>query len=165
MFNDETKASMQPLEPAFENLLGTANLHEGVIIELGMEEILDREMFVALDSTEEGLAKSAREEFVVDPDISFAHKKELAKLKIAWNKAKLPADAKQKVDAVAKAHGEPITMLTCDWTLNQSKQKYGMHIHQARLPGQSYFETYEEKLADGLLYPETLAPVISLAER
>ena len=116
--------------------------------------------------TEESLAKSAKEAFGVDPDISFAHKKELAKLKKVWNHAKQQADAKQKVDAVAKAHGERIPTLTCDWTswMNEFKQKYGMHIHETRLPGQSYFEADEEKFADGLLYPETLAKVISLAE-
>ena len=158
-FNDETKECVQPLEPAFENLLGTANLHEDVINALRMEEILDREMFVALDSTGEGRAKSAEEAFGVDPDISFAHKKELAKLKKFWNQAKLQADAKQKVDAVAQAHGEPITMLTCDWSslTNVFKQKHGMHIQETRLPGQSYFEEDEEKLADRPLHLETLA--------
>ena len=55
------KDAMQPLEPAFENLLCTANLHEDLISALRKEEILDREMFVALDSTEEGLAASAKD--------------------------------------------------------------------------------------------------------
>ena len=96
----------------------------------------------------------------------YLHKKELAKLKKVWNQAKLQADAKQKEDAVAKAHGEPITMLTSDWTslMNQFKQKYGMSIHETRLPGQLYFEAYEHKCADGPLYPETPAQFISLAE-
>ena len=99
--------------------------------------------------------------------VSTSHiKKELAKLKKVWNQAKLLGDAKQKVDSVALAHGEPITTLTCDWIslMNQFKQKYGPHIRETRLPGQTYFEAYEEKLADGLLYPETPAQVISLAE-
>ena len=165
-FSDEIKASLKPLEPAFENLLRTATVHEDVLKALRMEEILDREMFVSLDTTEEGLAKSATDAFGVDPEINFDHKKDLAKLKRVWNQAKLQADAKQKVDAVARAHGEPITMLTCDWTslMNQFKLKYGMHIHETRLPAQSYFEAHEEKLADGLLYHETLAQGISLAE-
>ena len=34
-------------------------------------------------------------------------------------------------------------------------------IHETRLPSQSYFEAYEEKLSDGLLYPETLPQVLS----
>ena len=48
--------------------------------------------------------------------------------------------------------------------MSQFKEKYGQHIHETRLPGQLYFEASEEKLADGLLYPETLAQVLSLAE-
>ena len=113
-----------------------------------MEEILDREMFISLDSTEEGFEKSAKEAFGVYPDKSFAPQKELAKLKKVWNQAKLQSEAKQNVDAVARAHGEPITMLACDWVslMNQFKSKYGMQIHETRLPAQSYFETYEEKL-------------------
>ena len=142
-FTDEIKAKFQPLEPAFENLLRSTNVHEDVLNALRMEEILDREMFISLDSTEEGFEKSAKEAFGVDPDKSFAHKKELAKLKKVWNQAKLQSEAKQKVDAVARAHGEPITMLACDWVslMNQFKSKYGMQIHETRLPAQSYFES------------------------
>ena len=83
------KDAMQPLGPAFENLLRTANLHEDVISALRKEELVDREMFVAHDSTEDGLAASAKDAFGVDPSISFAHKQELAKLKKVWNQAKL----------------------------------------------------------------------------
>ena len=39
-------------------------------------KILDREMFVALDSTEDGLAASAKDAFGVDSSLSFAHKQE-----------------------------------------------------------------------------------------
>ena len=79
------KDAMQPREPAFENLLRTANLHEDVISALRKEEILDRDIFVALDSTEEGLAASAKDAFGVDPNNSFPHKMELAKLERAGN--------------------------------------------------------------------------------
>ena len=119
-FSDEIKASLQPLEPAFENLLRTANLHEDVLNALRMEEILDREMFVSLDTTEEGCAKSAKEAFGLDPEI----------IRKVWNQAKLQSEAKQKVDAVARAYGEPITMLACDWQplMTQFRQKYGLHL-------------------------------------
>ena len=43
--------------------------------------------------------------------------------------------------------------------MNQSKIKYGQHIHETRLQGQTYFEAYGEKLSDSFLYPETLAQV------
>ena len=93
-------------------------------------------------------------------------KRNSPKLKKVWNQAKLQAEAKQKVDAVARVHGEPVTMLTCDWVslMNQLKQKYGQHIHESRLPSQTHSEAYEEKLADGLFYTETPAQMISLAE-
>ena len=55
------KEAMPPLEPAFENLLRSANLHEDVISALRKEGSLDREMFVSLDSTEDGLAASAKD--------------------------------------------------------------------------------------------------------
>ena len=57
IFTDEIKAKFQPLEPAFENLLRSSNVHEDVINALRMEEILDREMFISFYSTEEGLAR------------------------------------------------------------------------------------------------------------
>ena len=71
-----------------------------------------------------------------------------------------------KVDACHKAHGEPIQMLTADWLglVDQFKTKYGTHLHDSLLPAQSYFGSFEEKLADGQLSAETLSHVISLHE-
>ena len=74
------REAMQPLEPAFENLLRTANFHEDVISAHRKEEILDRDIFVALGSSEEGLAASAKDAFGVDSSISFAHKQRNGKV-------------------------------------------------------------------------------------
>ena len=75
--------------------------------------------------------------------------------------------AKLKVDANAKAHGENITMPSSDWMslIDQFRAKYGAHMHESCLPAQSYYEAFEEKLADGQLGAETLAQVILVRRR
>ena len=57
-------------------------------------------------------------------------------------------------------------MLQVDWTalLDGFKEKYGEHLHDNRLPSQSYCEAIEEKLSDGQLTAETLVHVVSLQE-
>ena len=90
----------------------------------------------------------------------------MARIIKAWTYAKTQAETKQHVDNVAMAHGEPTTMLQVDWTtlLDRFKEKYGEHLHDTRLPSQSYYEAFEEKLSDGQLTAETLAHVVSLQE-
>ena len=104
--------------------------------------------------------------FGVDPDKGFVHARESARIFKAWSNAKTQAETKQYVDNIAKAHGEPTTMLQVDWTtlLDRFKEKYGEHLHDNRLPSQSYYESFEEKLSDGQLTAETLAHVVSLQE-
>ena len=76
------------------------------------------------------------------------------------------AETKLQTDAVAKAHGLPVTLLPCDWTsiLSEFKKKYGTQIPDDRLPAQSMFEHCTEKLADGTLKAEPLSHVVSLFE-
>ena len=45
------------------------------------------------------------------------------------------------------------------------KDKHGEEIDDSRLPSQSNFEAFKEKLADGDLVPETLKQNISLAQK
>ena len=52
--------------------------------------------------------------FQMDPEL-FARKRELAKLVKAGHQAKIQAEANLKVDVVARAHGDPVTMLPIDW--------------------------------------------------
>ena len=108
---------------------------------------------MALDTTEEVLRKTCEQAFGIDPSKSFLHKRELAKVVKAWKDAKVHADTKVNYDAVARAHGETVSMLAPDWIslLAAFKQKYGEHLHDTVLPGQSYFESFEEKLSDGHL--------------
>ena len=60
----------------------------------------------------------------------------------------------------------PVTLLPCDWTsiLSEFKKKYGTQIPDDRLPAQSMFEHFSEKLADGTLKAEPLSHVVSLFE-
>ena len=46
----------------------------------------------------------------------------------------------------------------------QFKQQYGMNLHDAKLPAQSYFESFEERLHNGVIEAETLAHVVSLEQ-
>ena len=77
--------------------------------------------------------------FGVDPDKDFVHARESARILKAWSNAKTQAETKQYVDNIAKAHGEPTTMLQVDWTtlLDRFEEKYGEHLHDNRLPSQS----------------------------
>ena len=94
------------------------------------------------------------------------HKREFARVVTVWKTAKVMAETKLETDAVAKAHGVPITLLPCDWTsiLVEFKRKFGSHISEERLPAQSMFENFSEKLADGTLKAEKLSHVVSLFE-
>ena len=97
---------------------------------------------------------------------NFENKLEIAKLVKAWRTSSLQAEVKSKVDAVQKAHGEPIQMLSEDWAslMRQFKEKFGRNIHASKLPAQSYYEAFQEKLSEGSLAAETLAQVISASE-
>ena len=64
-----------------------------------VQEIVDRGLFVALDSSEAGIRKTAQEAFGIDPETGFAHKRELAKIVKAWSTARVQNEAKTKVDA------------------------------------------------------------------
>lgn len=164
---DEQIKSAKPLTPGLESLLRSVDLNEAVIMAFRVQEVLDKELFVALDSTEEDLRKTCEEAFGIIPSKNFTHKRELAKVIKAWKDAKVHAEAKVKYDSVARAHGETVAMLAPDWiSLTAAfKQKYGEHLHDTVLPAQSYFEAFEEKLSDGHLKAETLAQVVSVAEQ
>ena len=84
----------------------------------------------------------------------------------AWKTAKILSETELQTDEVARAHGVPVTLLPCDWTsiLTECKKKYGTHIPDERLPAQSMFENFAERLADGTLKAEPLSHVVSLFE-
>ena len=94
------------------------------------------------------------------------HKREFARVVNAWKTAKVMAETKLQTDAVARAHGMPVSLLPFDWTsiLTESKKKFGSHIADDRLPAQSMFEHFAEKLGDGTLKAEPSSHVVGLFE-
>ena len=164
MLTESQLSNLPQLEPALEALLRSADLHENLINLFRFRKILDRQLFVALDENETAIVRTLAKAFQLDTD-EFEDKLELAKISKAWSTAKVQSDTKRKVDAVQKAHGEPVQLLSEDWAslMRQFKKKYGKQ-HPSKLLGQSYFEAFEEKLASGELKAETLAQVISETE-
>ena len=78
----------------------------------------------------------------------------------------MASEAKLQVDSVAKAHGVPTTMLPEDWTstMYAFRLKFGKHIPEEKLPAQSYYEAFAERLAIGALKAEPLSMVVSAFE-
>ena len=164
---DAEKSAAPPMEPALEALLMQVNLHEDVIWKFRINELCDRELFVAIDRDEDALRATMKSDFGLDPEKGFAHKREVAKVVKAWNTAKIQSDVKVKADAAARAHGAPVGMLEPDWAslMDAFKNKFGSHIPPSALPAQSYFESFEEMLANGTLKAVTLAHVVSAKEQ
>ena len=168
-FTAEQVSSAPRLEPALEALLRSHSVHENVITALRCQDILTRSVFCELDTDVAGLQKTAKEAFGIDVNAdqgAFLHKKEMAKIVAAWKEGRLQSDTKAKLDAVTRAHGEPVSRLPEDWdsVMEAFLNKYGKDIPEDRLPSQSYFESFEEKLNGNRLKPETLAQVISQEE-
>ena len=152
-----------------ESLLRSHNVHENVITACRCQDVLTRSAFINLDSTEEDLKQTAKEAFGINVRVSessFPHKREMSKLISAWKEGRLQQDTKEKVDAVSRAHGEPVSRLPEDWeaVMEAFQKKYGRDIPEDRLPSHSYFESFEEKLNGNRLKPETLAQVVSQEE-
>ena len=57
-------------------------------------------------------------------------------------------------------------MLNSDWTslMRKFRDQYGKHLKEEDLPVQSYYEQFEESLADGCLQAERLTHVVSARE-
>ena len=155
------------MDPSLDALLRCVNLCEQLITAFRVQEITDRELFVALDTSEESLRETCKEAFGIDTSKGFAHKRELGKIIKAGCNAKVHCDTKLKLDAVARSHGKPLSMLCADWEALRLtfKTKFVTHLHDTVLPAQSYFEGFEERLANGQLRAEQLAQVVSVREQ
>ena len=154
------------LEPAFEHMLRNSSVHESVISILRANSIVDRDTFVNMYDSESSLKEGAADLGFDLATGGLSHKREFARIVTAWKTAKVMAETKLQTDAVAKAHGVPVTLLPCDWTsiMTEFKNKFGNHISDDRLPAQSMFESFTEKLADGTFKAESLSLVVSLFE-
>ena len=160
-------SNSSPLEPAFEHLLRNASVHESVIDTVRVNAITDRETFVNMVDAEAALKDGASDLGFNLSTGGLPHEREFARVVSVWKTAKVMAETKLQTDAVARAHGVPVTLLPCDWTSishGVQERSTAQHIADDRLPAQSMFENFTEKLADGTLKAETLSHVVSLFE-
>ena len=132
VLTEAQKVDLPQLEPALESLLRSADLDENLIELFRFRKILDRQLFVAVDADEQAIIRTFSKAFQLDAD-EFDCKLELAKICKAWSTAKVQADTKRKVDAVQKAHGEPVQLLSEDWAslLRAFKKNMGSSTHQS----------------------------------
>ena len=155
-FSPEQIAAAPQSVPSFEMTLRAADISEEVISGFRVHRIQNAATFAAMDSSPEELKSTIRDALGVDTEWANTHN--------AWLAAKVNLEVKTRVDAVARAHGQPIQNLTKDRAsmLLQFKTQYGLNIHEAKLP--SHYESFEERLHNGVIEAETLAHVVSLEE-
>ena len=141
-------ATAPQLEPAFEHLLRNSTVHVNMF---------DSEAALKDGASDLGFDLSTG---------GLPHKREFARVVTSWKTAKVMSETKLQTDAVARAHGVPVTLLPCDWTslITEYKNKHGKHIPDEKLPAQSMFENFAERLADGTLKAEPLSHIVSLFE-
>ena len=130
-------------------------------------EALFEKLFVSIYRDEEAHRETMKSDFGLDPQQGFAYNREQANVIKAWNIAKVQSEAKEKADAAARAHGVPITMLEPDWAslMDSFRIKFGSHIPSSSLPAQSFFESFEEMLANGTMEAVALAHMVSAKEQ
>ena len=107
---------------------------------------------------DEGLKKRCKEAFGVDEN-------SLYKVHMAWSQARTGVKVKKKVDALARAHGQPVTFLAADSEplVTLLKYRHGVAIDEVKLPSthdavlssQAHFQAF----IDGRLKVEASAHV------
>ena len=150
-YTDAETAAAPNLEPAFEHLLRSSMVHENIITTLRINAIIDRDTFVNMFDSEATLKQGAAD---LGTDL------------VSGGLAKVMTETKLQTDAVARAHGVPVTLWPADWTavMTEFKNKHGTHIPDDRLPAQSCFEHFIEKVGDGTLKAEPLSLIVSAFE-
>ena len=154
-------ADAPQLEPAFEHLLRNSSVHESVIGTLRVNAITDRDTFVNMFDSEAALQDGASDLGFDLTTGGLPHKREFARVVTSWKTAQVMSETKLQTDAVARAHGVPVTLTSL---VTEFKNKFGKHIPDNKLPAQSMFENFAERLADGTLKAELLSHVVSLFE-
>ena len=124
------KVSAPQMEPAFEALLRQVNLNEELIWAFRNQDICDRGVSIALDSSEDGIRLACTQGFGIAPigaGHKFAHRRD-GQDHHSMQHCRVPA--KLRVDAVAKARGEPTSMLQTDWTsvMEEFRKKFGGNL-------------------------------------
>ena len=160
---DEQVQNAKPLTPGLESLLRSVDLNESVIMAFRVQEVLDKELFVALDTTEEAHRKTCEEAFGINPSKSFLHKKRTGQSRQSLEGCQSPC-RRHRGQVRRGRKGSRRTGLHVGPRLDFVVE-FGEHLHDTVLPAQSYFESFEEKLSDGRLNAETLAQIVSVAEQ
>ena len=108
-YTDAETAAAPNLEPAFEHSLRKSMVHENIILTLRINAITDRDSLVNMFDSEATLKQGAAD---LGTDLvagGLAHKREFARVVTAWKTAKVMSETKLQTDAVARAHGVPMT--------------------------------------------------------
>ena len=124
----EQLAAAPQLEPAFEHLLRNSSTHESVINTLRVNEVVDRDTFVNMFDSESSLKDGASDLGFDLTNGGLPRKREFAKVVTAWKTARIMSETKLQTDAVARAHGVPVTLLPCDWTSIITEFKKNMEV-------------------------------------
>ena len=154
------------MDLVLEALLRSVNLCEHLTGAFFVQEVADRELFLALDSSGYSSREACKEAFGVDPAKGVVRKRECRKIIKDWNNAKIHCETELKIDAVSRSHGEPFSVMGADWEalMVTLKNKFGTHLHDTLLPARSDYEEFEERLALGQLRDEPLSRVVSVRE-
>ena len=115
-------------QPAFEHLLRNSSTHESVIHTLRVSEVVDRDAFVNMFDSESSLKDGASDLGFDLTNGGLPHKREFAKVVTAWKTARIMSETKLQTDAVARAHGVPVTLLPCDWTSITTESKKNTEV-------------------------------------
>ena len=166
VLTEQQIAAADQLEPSFEHLLRDSKVDNSTILALRHCQITDRDTFVGLDDSAEGLKALAKDMGIDLESGGMPHRREFARICTAWKKAKAQVEVKTSTEALQPQHGERITMLPEDWTsvIVQFKKKYGTDLPDEELPSQCYYGDFQERLSAGMLRAEPLDQVISLSE-
>ena len=158
--------SAEKMEPAFESLLRSLKVNDAVIDAMRLNEITDRALFTDLAQDEKQLKCAKAFGIDTSDDAEFPHQREMAKVIGVWRQAKAQSEVKTAADAAARAHGEPVTILTMDWNslMEKFRLTFGPDLCDNELPAKSYYEEFEESLAEGCLEAERLCEVVSEEE-
>ena len=131
---EEQEANAHPLEPT-ESPVRSVEVPDELTMAFRVQGI----------ANVDGL-KEACKEVCVDPENGLGHKNAWTLIRNAWGRTRAQIEVKERVDAVAKAHGEPVTMLTKDRDslIKQFKQLHSTHLTDSG-PGTSTLRNVRTK--------------------
>ena len=160
---EEITASDQ-LEPALESLLRSMKVNDSVINWMRVNEILDRAVFVDLAQDEDKMRKCTAAFGIDQSDqADFLRQSEMTKLLGAWRQARTQREVKLIVDATAKAHGEPVSMLAMDWNSLDDPIQSQIWCWTS-VQRKTCFEAFEELRSECKFEAERLSEVVSQEE-